>query len=384
MRMLRKHPQKGMAIAMVALCIVVLFLMAALAVDLGVLYTARTSAQHAADAAALAGAYTFLRPTAPQPSTAQNAAVATAAANAILGTPVAITTGNVTVDTATRRVTVTVPRTSAGGNAIGTFFARVANNTSADIVAKATAEAGLQGSASRCVKPIFLPNTIFSDLTPGAGNSACNAGQVVFDSSGNITAWAQGLFGVQKTIRPVDPNTALQPGQFYSLDFGSGGSTYRCAWGQCLNYCAGTSEIACGQRYPVETGNMVGPTQQGVRDLIGNPADRWIGIDQYDVDGVTMDTSKSLVIAPVWEDCDPANQIISGTRGQTVAVIGFLELFVDRYQNGNGPGSGVQAHIVRAVACPRNGGGGGGGGAGNPNPSTGPMATPVRLIQTQS
>src|ERR1051325_3916433 len=112
MRARRAHPEKGMTIAMVALCIVVLFAMAALAVDLGVLYTARTSAQHAADAAALAGAYTFLSPTAPHPGSAQNAAVATAAANAILGTPVAITTGNVTVDTATRRVTVTVPRTS--------------------------------------------------------------------------------------------------------------------------------------------------------------------------------------------------------------------------------------------------------------------------------
>src|SRR3954469_5026903 len=92
--------EKGMTIAMVALCIVVLFAMAALAVDLGVLYTARTSAQHAADAAALAGAYTFLSTTAPQPSSAENAAVATAATNSVLGTPVSITAANISVDTA--------------------------------------------------------------------------------------------------------------------------------------------------------------------------------------------------------------------------------------------------------------------------------------------
>src|SRR3954470_6457421 len=146
MRARRRHSERGMTIAMVALCIVVLFAMAALAVDLGVLFTARTSAQHAADAAALAGAFTFVAPpNAPQPSSAQNAAVATAAANKILGTSVAITTGNVVVDTTTRRVTVTVPRTSAGGNAIGTFFARIFNTNSADVVAKATAEAGKQG-----------------------------------------------------------------------------------------------------------------------------------------------------------------------------------------------------------------------------------------------
>jgi len=379
----RLHTEKGMTIAMVALCIVVLFLMAALAVDLGVLFTARTSAQHAADAAALAGAYTFLSsPTvAPQPSSAENAAIATAAANRILGTPVTINTANISVDTANRRVTVTVPRTNAGGNPIGTFFARVvAGNSSADVVAKATAEAGTQGSASRCVKPIFLPNTIFSTKTPDLTkpNNACSAGEVVFDSSGNITAFAQGKLGSQQTIRPVKPNQALAPSQFYSLDFGSGASTYRCAWGQCLNYCSGVSEIVCGQRYPVETGNMDGPTHQGVRDLIGNPPDTWISIGQYDVNGVTMDSSKSLVVAPVWEDCDPANTINPGTSGQTVAVIGFLELFVD----GTVGGGDIIAHVVGPVKCPRNGGGGGGAGA--PAPSTGPMATPVRLIQTQS
>jgi len=139
MRGRRRNSQRGLTVAMVALCIVVLFLMAALAVDLGVLYTARTSAQHAADAAALAGAYTFLSTTAPQPSSAQNAAIATAAANSVLGTPVSISTTNLSVDTANRRVTVTVPRTSASGNPIGTLFARVSVTTTADVVAKTTA-----------------------------------------------------------------------------------------------------------------------------------------------------------------------------------------------------------------------------------------------------
>jgi Flp pilus assembly protein TadG len=383
MRSLRRDPQKGMSVAMVALCIVILFAMAALAVDLGVLFTARTSAQHAADAAALAGAFTFVEPAAtnPQPSSAQNAAVATAATNKILGTPVVISAANVTVDTANRRVTVTVPRTNAGGNAVGTFFARIFGSSSnkADIVAKATAEAGFQGSASRCMKPIFLPNTILANnsLKPPYPN-ACNAGQVVFDSSGNFSTFAQSKIGNSISIRPVDPQKALAPSQFYSLDFGSGGSTYRCAWGQCLNYCGGTPEIACGDMLPVETGNMNGPTNQGVKNLIDSPRqDTWISIGKYQTyAGAVMDTSKSVVVAPVWQNCDPNNQINPGTNGQKVQVIGFLELFIDGMQGNN-----VQAHVIRPVACPRNGGGG--GGAGNPNPSTGPYATPVRLIQTQ-
>ncbi len=379
---LKRDPQKGMSVAMVALCIVVLFAMAALAVDLGVLFTARTSAQHAADAAALAGAFTFIAPpNAPQPSSAQNAAVATAAANKILGTSVAITSGNVVVDTATRRVTVTVPRTAAGGNAIGTFFAGIfgSGNNKADVVAKATAEAGQQGSASRCMKPIFVPNTILADPNlPGTfPQNACNAKQLIFDSSGSITAFATTKLGNQVSIRPVAPQKALEPSQFYSLDFGSGGSTYRCAWGQCLNYCGGTAEIGCGDNLPVETGNMNGPTTQGVRNLIDSPhQDKWISIGNYQTDaGASLVTSKSLVVAPVWDDC--SQTINPGTNGQKVKVIGFLELFVD----GLSGQATVNAHIVGPIACPRNGGGG--GGAGNPNPSTGPYATPVRLIQTQ-
>src|SRR5690242_21888199 len=76
-----------MTLPLVAVFIVVLFAFAALAIDLGVLYTARTSAQHGADAGALAGAYTFQDASKTQPSSAQNAAVAVAVQNKILGQP---------------------------------------------------------------------------------------------------------------------------------------------------------------------------------------------------------------------------------------------------------------------------------------------------------
>src|SRR5215468_2184327 len=81
--------ERGLTIPMLALFIVVLIVMAALAVDLGLLYTARTSAQHAADAAALAGAFTFVTNPRANSSDASSAAVASATENSILGTPVA-------------------------------------------------------------------------------------------------------------------------------------------------------------------------------------------------------------------------------------------------------------------------------------------------------
>jgi len=377
MRSKRREPQKGMTIAMVALCIVVFFAMAALAIDLGILYTARTSAQHAADAAALAGAFTFTTSAAAQPAAAREAAIATAATNKILGTPVVVSAGNVVVDPAARRVTVTVPRTSAGGNPVDTYFARVLGHNSSDVSAKATAEAGTQGSASHCVKPIYIPNTLLSKMAKAT--QACNATpkEVIFDSSGAITNWAAPQMGSNTAVRiqSTSPPNAVVPSQFYALDFGSGGNTYQCAWGQCLNYCSGVSTIACGKKYPVETGALNGPTRHGVDDLIGKPPDTWISSGNYDVNGMTMSTSKSLVVAPVWDNCDPANAIVPGKSGQTVAVIGFMELFVDGMQ-----GNDVLAHAVAPIKCQNPGGG---GGAGNPNPSTGPYAIPVRLVQTQ-
>src|SRR5579863_4233650 len=83
----KSRRERGMTLPLVALFIVVLFAFAALAIDLGILYTARTSAQHAADAAALAGAYTFKDASKTQPASAQNAALAVAVQNKILGQP---------------------------------------------------------------------------------------------------------------------------------------------------------------------------------------------------------------------------------------------------------------------------------------------------------
>src|SRR2546425_705714 len=61
--------QKGFVLVVLALLLVVLIGFLALAVDIGVLYSARTSAQEVADAAALAGAFTFINDTqSPQPS----------------------------------------------------------------------------------------------------------------------------------------------------------------------------------------------------------------------------------------------------------------------------------------------------------------------------
>lgn len=383
--MKHRNRERGVTIPMVAMFIVVLFAMAALAVDLGVLYSARTSAQHAADAAALAGAYTFaLNPTAPQPSTATAAAIAVAGKSNVLGTAVTITTGDVVVDTANRRVRVTVPRT--GANGIQTFFAKVIGMNRVDVQTTALAEASRTADKSECLKPIFIPNTVLStNPNPAA---ACAAGQRLFNADGSLSTYANSNMTPTSLINltPSTPQDAWAPSQFYGLDFGNsvighGADPYRCTLGSCLNECGvDASKVACGGLADVKTGGMIGPTNQGINNLIGNPPDTFAG--KYNGEwtfhpggdtSIFSETSRSLGVAPVWDDCDPVtmNNLSSGTK-HTLKIIGFLELFVDGMQ-----GKAVKARLIRPIACNASGGAGGAGGS---LTGTGPLGIPVRLV----
>src|SRR2546428_12868212 len=90
MNMNTSKKQEGFVLAVLAIVLVALVGFLALAVDIGVLYSARTSAQGVADAAALAGAFTFINDTqSPQPQTASDNALQVALNNSILGQPVA-------------------------------------------------------------------------------------------------------------------------------------------------------------------------------------------------------------------------------------------------------------------------------------------------------
>jgi Putative Flp pilus-assembly TadE/G-like len=382
----RTRARRGMTLVVVCLLLIAFLGIAALCIDLGVLYTARTSAQHAADSAALAGAFTFVNsPNATQPLAAQQAAIAAAGTNKILGQSVAIGSGDVVVDTTKRQVTVTVSRLGTGG--VNTFFGKAIGMSKVSVQTQAMAQASASAGATRCIKPVYMPNTIYSTLAP---DQACktNPPQIIFDSNNNISTWAQGqngnlrFIGQCTFVRPTTPSGALTPSQFYSLDFGSGAATYREVWAKCLNEVSGANPgiVQCGDSIPVETGNMVGPTKQGVDDMIGNPQDTWLGADpttgifKYQTSSGVSDTSKSLGVVAVWDNCH--HTITSGTHGQSAPIIGFLEVFVDGMSNScsgsaNG-GNNVRVHTVNAIGCAGNG-------AGSTTP--GPFAVPVQLVK---
>jgi Flp pilus assembly protein TadG len=351
--------ERGYVIVTVAALLVVLLGFSALAVDLGILYSARTSAQRAVDAAALAGAFTFVvDPTSPQPATATQHAQQTAVKNAILGAPIQAGDLTIAVDTPNRRVTVSIARNEH------TFFGGVLGVTNASIKTTAYAEASPDSSATYCAKPWFIPNTIASSQAPC---TACTSGQVLI-RNGQVTPYARSQFGVQVSVKPQNPSGALAPSQFFAINFpgATGANDYRNEIGTCY-----ANALPCAGSYQVKTGNMVGPTRQGVDALIGNPpSDTYIAVGQYrHSDGTISDTSNALIVAPIWDTCNfpgfcPGNQFPSGGN-VNVQIAGYAMIFLVGIQGNN-----VVGRLINVSAC----------GGGNPT-ETGPYSIPIRLVR---
>jgi len=129
----------GAAIALVALAMVALLAAVALAVDVGMLVTARTEAQLVGDATALEGAR-VLRDTNGDSAQAHNEAVAFGSTNnTVRGENVPILNEDVEVIPDEWTVRVRVNRTDARGNPVPTYFARIFGVNAVDITANAAA-----------------------------------------------------------------------------------------------------------------------------------------------------------------------------------------------------------------------------------------------------
>lgn len=402
--------QHGITVPLTAAFIFALLAMAALAIDVGIAYTARASVQHAADAAALAGAFTFVnQQNASDPAqAARDSAAAVANSNYVLGqsldktSPVNSATvvpapctdvpdNSVCVDSANRRVSVKVMVP------LGTYFASIWPSFGLlNVRAIATAEAASRATGSHCMKPLFIPNTAMNppnrdNSGPGGGNNgigtSCARAQTFFDpSTGQPTAWAQARVGTSFVISPVgsgngedgDDNNGIGPNQYYALNFGNGTAGYSCGIQHCLNdpQCGSSIDPTLFANY---TAGCTGPsslktlasvdpqiTRNAFKNLQGQPPDRFFGVGDYGADVSSVsDTSSSVVTLPVWNNCDSNYPIAAGVKQYPVS--GMVQLFLDAPDN-NG---NITAHLVGFANCDTNGSG------------TGPGGVPVRLVHTQ-
>ncbi|HEX6251017.1 MAG TPA: pilus assembly protein TadG-related protein, partial [Gemmatimonadaceae bacterium] len=157
--------ERGSVTVIVALTITALIAMLALGIDLGALFTARSEAQRAADAAALAGASAFLEYQQENArSEAIERAVQFATVNTIRGTAIAPEEVTVSVDLNESTVTARVRR-----NGVSAWFARLFGVDSVAIGAEATAWAGAAGAA-QCVKPFAVPD-LWEESTQDLNNN---------------------------------------------------------------------------------------------------------------------------------------------------------------------------------------------------------------------
>src|SRR2546425_1816460 len=90
------------------------------------------------------------------------------------------------------------------------------------------------------------------------------------------------------------------------------------------------------------------------------------------------DTSRNIVVSPVWDTCGtagfcPAGNVPSGSA--TVQVIGFAAIFLEGLR-----GNDVIARLISISSCSTSGGGGGGAGGGGATITGGTvLSVPLRL-----
>lgn len=338
----------------VAVLLLALVGFVALGVDTGALYSARTSAQEVADAAALAGAFSYIN----TPSVVDKAAAATGNAlevalnNTVMGKPIALADVTVTPDVLNRRVTVEVTSEQP------TYFARAIWGNSATITVTATAEAAANATGSSCVRPWFIPNTIFATNPPCAAR--CDPGQLLVDPRADppvVTAFGEMQKKKTFLLKPQSPQDAIAPGQFYAIDIPNdmNGDDYRNNIGTCTN-----AFVRCSDSYSVLTGNRVGPTKLGIGDLIGDPS-RFTFVDEGRYrrvsDGKILDISENVVVAPIWDACALTEYCVDGVpdfpNGTMVElnVVGFAVFFLKGIV-----GDDVEAILLNISACGPTGG----------------------------
>lgn len=313
-----RRGERGVTMVLIALAMVSLLAMAALAIDITTLYVARSEAQNAADAAALAGAKMFVtsgvtsvgggappiafsdvcQTAGPGNTAAANRqAEAAASQNNIAGTPAAVL--QISCDSSlpeNPRITVIVQRT-----ALPTFFARIWNRASSTITATATAEAfNASGSTvpiqTESVKPWFVPNCnpapAHRVASPG-GNLNCPAGggfnydyfvnpDSTIANNGDFLGTPIQLFRITTAAGSPIPTNPPATSRFYVTDIPLDPPVAACPDTNAVSCdrvgtndyhdniaCASKQKITCGQSFPVRRPANYGQwTRDGVECLI--------------------------------------------------------------------------------------------------------------------
>lgn len=196
--------RRGQVLFITAATLVALLGFAALSIDIGLLYHARTEAQRTADAAALAGAGALLQ--APGDlDRVRNTVISVATANTIRGDTIVLFPEDVEVVPDSQIVRVRIVRHADRGSAVPTLFARALGFSEISVASEATASS-FPARAVTCLLPLAIPDR----WSEGPGLSDWPTSTDTYQpSDGDI-------------YMPPDPLAPSVPGTgFGSLDVGS-------------------------------------------------------------------------------------------------------------------------------------------------------------------
>jgi hypothetical protein len=272
--------ERGAIIIYVAIALLALIVFSAFVVDYGVMWVARTQAQAAADAGALAGALTLAQHDIEDITVDQDvllAAQAFVAKTAVWGEATAPV--NVVVATSLTGGLFPLPSPSqcaqpgcvrvdvmrgtpdhAGRrrlNVLPTFFAQLVGITSQGVRATATAQV-VAGNATNCLKPWVMPDR-WTD-TNGDGKFQTGEPYQAPSATDPGTGWRLADVGTYLTLKERDPSTVLSTGDYYEL--GADGRPYTDAITGC------TTDATLGDTLTVQVGTRKPETKQAVDDLI--------------------------------------------------------------------------------------------------------------------
>ncbi len=372
--------ERGAMLIMVAISIVVLIAFNTFVVDYGVMLVGRRMAQNAADAGALAGAVAMAFDADGWTNRAENgparqAAQQMALANVVWGAAadVNITTDVFFTDTPaamcapdpdgnTPCIRVNVYRNQVRGNPLPALFGTSVGLISQGVRATATARVAV-ANASDCMKPWAIPDKWLDvhdvtaptqpantwtpddefDTHTRQGNSQIPlANPDVYtppSASGPGTGFTvEADLGVEVRLKAGSPQDAIAPGVFFPVrlpryDGGSaGGDDYR----ENIASCNGLP-VEIGDSLQSENGNMIGPTRQGVEDLIElDPNADWDPTSNSVVGSCAQSASPCaghsprIVAIPIFDTGGYYAGRLNGNVSFT--VVNILGFFIDRIQ----------------------------------------------------
>ena len=358
----RIDSERGAILAQVGVAILVLSAFLMFIVDYGVLWVSRNQAQNSADSGALAGAIALAIDDwddRADSGPAKQAARGFALVNNVWGEDPDVDMGtdvrfypdapaafpaDCSDDSCVR---VDVFRNQARGNPLPTVFGWLVGLTDQGVRATATAQV-VVANASECLKPWAIADkwaennpTPGAEWTPESDFDPTGATPDVYtppSTSGPGTSFrVPEDIGTELVLKTGNPHDTINPGWFQPLDLSGGmgnpgGDGYRDAISGCVR-----KVWAIDDNIPKENGNMVGPTRQGVEDLIAlDPNAEWSGDKvvnscvgpPYSCTNPGYTHSPRIVALPVF---NLQEYVDTGGPGKgTIHVVNILGFFVDR------------------------------------------------------